>query len=67
MAYIKNNPDIYAEFIYNHWVDATAGRVLILRGYHQLSSQHFCADMNYHWYGHIYKLFVYKTFEFLKY
>ena len=36
----KFNPGIYDEFIYNHWVDVTAGVVLIPRGYHQLSSQH---------------------------
>ena len=57
----KFNPCIYDEFIYNHWVDATAGWVLNPRGYHKPSSQHFCADMNYNWYGYIYKLTVNKT------
>ena len=55
------------EFICNHWVDATAGEDLFPRGYHQPSSQHFCVDLSYHWYVHVYKLTVYKTFEFLKY
>ena len=45
----------------------TAGGVFIPRGYHLPSSQHYCADMNYHRYGHNYKLTVYKTFEFIKY
>ena len=42
----------------------TAGGVFIPWGYHQPSSQHFCVDMNYHWYGHTYKLNVYKTSNF---
>ena len=45
---IKFNPGIYDEIIYNHWVDATAGGVLIPRWYHQPSSQHFCVDLGYH-------------------
>ena len=60
----KFNPGIYDEFIYNHWVDATAGGVLIPLGYHQPSSQQFCADMNYHWYDHNYKSTVNKTLNF---
>ena len=55
---------VFDEFICNHWVDATAGGVLIPWGYHQPSSQHFCTDMNYYWYGHIYKLIVYKIMNF---
>ena len=39
------SPGIYDEFMYYHWVDATAGGDLFPRGYHQPSCQH-CADMN---------------------
>ena len=46
-VYTKFSPGIYDEFIYNYWVDATAGGDLFPRGYHQPSSQHFCADMKY--------------------
>ena len=60
LAQIQNsNPGIYDEFIYNHLVDATG--VFIPREFHQLSSQHFCVDMNCDWYGHNYNLTVYKT------
>ena len=71
------------DFVSNYWMESNvydiaihthskppkkyAGGVLIPRAYHQPLRQHFCADMNYHWYGHIYKLTVYKTFNFLKY
>ena len=44
----KFNLCIYDEFINNHWVDDTAGGVLIPRGYHQTSSQNLCADMTYY-------------------
>ena len=37
----KFSPGINDEFIYNHWVDATAGGDLFPRGYSQPSSQHF--------------------------
>ena len=35
--------------LFNYWVDDIAGVVLIPREYHQPSSLHFCANMNYHW------------------
>ena len=38
--------------------------VILSRGYQQPSSQHFCIDMHFYLYGHIYKLTVYKTFDF---
>ena len=63
-VYTKFSPGIYDEFIYNHCVDATAAGDFFPRGYHQPRSQHFCADMNYHWYGYIYKLTVYKILNF---
>ena len=68
-SYIKFSSGIYDKFIYNHWVDATAGGDLFPRGYHKPSSRHClcCADMNYHWYCYIYKLTVYKILNFLKY
>ena len=47
-VFTKVGPGIYDEFIYYHWVDATAGRDLFPRRYHQPSSRLVCADMNYH-------------------
>ena len=40
--------------------------LFISRRYHKPSSQHFCVDMNYHWYGptKMYKLTVHKTLNF---
>ena len=40
-VYTKFSPGIYDEFIYNHWVDATAGGDLFPLGYHQPSNQNF--------------------------
>ena len=37
----------YLDLYYCHWIDTSAGGLLVSRGYHPLSSERFAIDMAY--------------------